>query len=78
MLLLNEVVVFVDSKTMPLMRLLGLPDAPILTGLESRLVPLMRDKSSSSKGFTPVKSEEEESVFLRTLSGAADEVVCSN
>lgn len=72
-----EVVVFVDSKTMPLMRCCsGLPGAPILIGLESRLVPLMRDNSSSSKGLTPAKSEELGSLSClpRTLKGAAEEV----
>lgn len=75
-----EVVVFVDSKTMPLMRLVGgLPgEVPILTGLESRLVPLMRDNNSSSKGLTPAKSEAEVgSCGGRTLRGFAEEVVCS-
>ena len=89
LVVVNEVVVFVDSKTMPaLMRLLGLcrcPDcgapafAPIRIGLESLLVPLIRDNNSSSNWLTPEKSSEEEGVSLsRTLKGAAEDVVCSN
>ena len=86
-----EVVVFVDSKTMPaFMRLLGncrCPDcgapvfAPIRMGLESLRVPLIRDNNSSSNWLTtPAKSSEEETdevSLFRTLKGAAEDVVCS-
>ena len=91
LVVVNEVVVFVDSKTMPaLMRLVGncrCPDcgapalAPIRMGLESLRVPLMRDNNSSSNGLTPAKSSEDSVSRLllsRTLKGAADDVVCSN
>ena len=90
LVVVNEVVVFVDSKTMPaLMRLLGdcprCPGAPALApirmGLESLRVPLMRDNNSSSNGLTPAKSSEDSVSRLllsRTLKGAADDVVCSN
>ena len=80
-LLLMEVVddadevVLVDSKPPP--RLDPEPPPPPMgMGLESLRVPLMRDSSSSSKGLTPVKSEDDVSdPPCRTLRGGATEVV---
>ena len=80
-LLLMEVVddadevVLVDSKPPP--RLDPEPPLPPMgMGLESLRVPLMRDSSSSSKGLTPVKSEDDVSdPPCRTLRGGATEVV---
>ena len=79
-LLLMEVVddadevVLVDSKPPP--RLDPEPPPPMGMGLESLRVPLMRDSSSSSKGLTPVKSEDDVSdPPCRTLRGGATEVV---
>ena len=79
-LLLMEVVddadevVLVDSKPPP--RLDPEPPPPMGMGLESLRVPLMRDSSSSSKGLTPVKSEDDWSdPPCRTLRGGATEVV---
>lgn len=80
-LLLMEVVddadevVLVDSKPPP--RLDPEPPPPMGMGLESLRVPLMRDSSSSSKGLTPVKSEDDwvSDPPCRTLRGGATEVV---
>ena len=68
-------VVLVDSKPPP-PRLDPEEPPPMGMGLESLRVPLMRDSSSSSKGLTPVKSEDGVSdPPCRMLRGGATEVV---